>query len=264
MTPILAAHEVVKHYPRRKGWLRQVTGWIRAVDGVSLEIRPGESVGLVGESGCGKSTLARLLTGLVRPTSGEVRFRGIPLHRLSAEDRRQFRRSVQIIFQSPLLSLNPLMRVREIVAEPLRIHHLSRGRRLHHQVDELLHEVGLEPTLATRFPRHLSGGQRQRVALARALALRPELILCDEAVASLDLSVQRQMLELLLRLQATHHLAYLFISHHLGVVGAIAHRVLVMTMGRIVETGDNPAIFHAPQHPYTQTLLASVTPPQTD
>lgn len=244
---LLTAEHLVKRYPHRTGSFKRVAGWLTAVDDVSLEIHPGETVGLVGESGSGKTTLARLLAGLIAPTAGEVRFHG---------------RSLSMIFQSPLLSLDPRMRVADLIAEPLVIRKVARGSALRTQVTELVEEVGLDAGLAARRPHELSGGQRQRVAIARALALRPELILCDEPVASLDVTIQRQILELLLRLQARHRMAYLFISHHLGVVGAVAHRILVMHQGRIVETGDNPALFHHPQHPYTQTLLASVIPPK--
>jgi len=262
-TPILVAEHLVKRYPHGTGPLKRVTGWTTTVDDVSLAIAPGEAVGLVGESGSGKTTLARLLAGLLTPTSGEVRFRGCPLSRLSQEGRRVFHRAVQMVFQSPLLSLDPRMRVRDLVAEPLLIHRLASGRTLQDRVAALLHEVGLDPTLEMRRPHELSGGQRQRVAIARALALRPDLILCDELVASLDVTVQRQIIELLIRLQARHQMAYLFISHHLGVVGAIAHRIHVMRQGQTVEVGDNPGLFQNPRHPYTQALLASVTPPRT-
>ncbi len=247
VAPLLAARGLVKTYRTGGTWGRapQV---VRAVDGVTLEIAPGETVGLVGESGCGKSTLARLLAGLLTPTAGQVESRGRA-------------RDVQMIFQSPLLSLDPRWRVGDSVAEPLRIHRLATGRALAEQVAHWLTVVGLDPALASRTPRELSGGQRQRVAIARALVLRPAVIICDEPVASLDLSVQRQILELLLRLQAEYRIAYLFISHHLGVVSAVAHRVLVMYQGRLVEEGGNPALFQHPAHPYTRTLLASVVPP---
>jgi len=261
MTPLLSVHQVVKRYARRTGWPRRARGWVHAVDDVTLEIWAGETVGLVGESGCGKSTLARLLVGLARPTAGEVRFRNQPLIAMSRTEARGFHRSVQMIFQSPLMSLNPRMRIKDIVAEPLRIHRLADGQRLRARVAGLLEEVGLEAVLSNRYPHELSGGQRQRVAIARALAVRPALIVCDEPVASLDLSVQMQILRLLLRLQDAHHMTYVFISHHLGVVGAIAHRVLVMYLGRIVEVGENPAIFQHPLHPYTQALIASVLQP---
>ena len=256
MDGVITAQGVTKLY-RAGAWWGRSAQPTRAVDDVTLAIAPGETVGLVGESGCGKSTLARLLAGLVAPTAGDVRYRGRSLAALSAEETRRFRRDVQMIFQSPVLSLDPRWRVRDSVAEPLRIHGLSTGRALAEQVDHWLEVVGLDPALGARCPRELSGGQRQRVAIARALVLRPALIICDEPVASLDLSVQRQILELLLRLQADYQMAYLFISHHLGVVGAVAHRILVMYQGRLVEAGDNPTLFQHPIHPYTKTLLAS-------
>ena len=259
VVPLLAAQHLVKRYPHRTAITRQVRGWVQAVDDVSLELRPGEAVGLVGESGCGKSTLARLLVGLIPPTSGEVRFRNRPLAALTRTERREFHRAVQMIFQSSQASLNPRLRVWESIAEPLQVHRLVKTHELRGRVGDLLTEVGLDSSLAERFPHALSGGQRQRVAIARALATRPALIVCDEPVASLDLSIQQQILQLLIQLQARHGIAYLFISHHLGVVSAIAHRVLVMYLGRLVEVGENPALFRDPRHPYTQGLLASVS-----
>lgn len=237
MDPVLVGRRLVKIY-RTKGRT------VRAVDGVDLALAPGETVGLVGESGSGKTTLGHLLAGLVTPTAGEV-VRGDG-------------QSVQMIFQSPLLSLDPRWRIGDSVAEPLRIHHVATGQALAEQVAHWLTVVGLDPALASRYPRALSGGQRQRAAIARALVLRPSVIICDEPTASLDLSIQRQILELLLRLQAEYRIAYLVTSHHLGVVGALAHRIVVMHHGRIVEEGANPAIFQSPQHPYTRTLLASI------
>ena len=257
--PLLSVQRLVKHYPHQPGLLRRTEGWVRAVDDVSFDLLPSDTVGLVGESGCGKSTLAKLLVGLLAPTNGAILFNGHPLSSFSREHWQAFRRSVQVIFQSPMLSFNPRMTIGESLAEPLVVQRVATGAALRQRVSGLLSEVGLEPSLATRFPSELSGGQRQRAAIARALALKPALIICDEPVASLDLSVQRQVLELLDRLQRDHGITYLFISHHLGVVSTLAHRVLVMYLGRIVEQAENPAIFQNPRHPYTQALVASVS-----
>ncbi len=254
MTPLLAADGLSKRYRRR-------TGWLTAVDQVSLELSPGQTIGLVGESGCGKSTLARLLVGLLPPTAGTIRFRGTPLTNLIPAQRREFHRAVQIIFQSSATSLNPRLRVQELIAEPLRIHWPVDGPALRTRVARLLEEVGLETSLTQRFPRELSGGQRQRVAIARALAVEPALLICDEPVSSLDVTIQAKILDLLTRLQATHHTALLFISHHLGVIRAVAHQTLVMYLGRVVEAAPTAELLGHPQHPYTQALVASVTRP---
>ncbi|MBI4313628.1 MAG: ABC transporter ATP-binding protein [Candidatus Omnitrophica bacterium] len=254
--PLLSASHLTKRYPYRPGLLRQTKGWIHAVDGVSLEIFPGETAGLVGESGCGKSTLAKLLAGLLAPTQGSVFYKGKPLNRLTRDEKREFQCSVQFVFQSSSASLNPRMRIGDSIAEPLRIQKRGTARTLRKTVSGLLEEVGLEAGWSNRLPGELSGGQRQRVAIARALALRPALILCDEPVASLDAVVQKQIIHLLEKLQAGRGMAYLIISHNLETVAAMADRVDVMYLGRIVETSSAQELFDKPMHPYTQALLA--------
>lgn len=267
--PILEAQNLSKRYPLRSHPLAPVRDWIHAVDRVNLTLAAGESVGLVGESGCGKSTLARMLCRLLPPSSGQVRFRGESLAHPSREQDRLFRRSVQMVFQDPMASLNPLQRVGECIAEPIRIHQGKRsslqGRRglheklsaheLQQRVAELLREVGLDPSYANRFPQALSGGQRQRVGIARALSLSPQLLLCDEPVSSLDLSVQAQILKLLTQLQVKRNLTIFLISHNLAAISAMCQRILVMKSGRIIEEGTNPALFHSPRDPYTQRLV---------
>lgn len=252
---ILEARGLSKRFPFRAHPLAPPRGWVDAVGEVTLSIRKGECVGLVGESGCGKSTLARLLCGLIPPTSGEALFRGRPLQRISRKEYASFRRSVQIIFQDPMASLNPRMPIGSIVSEPLQIHQRARGAELRERVLHLLEEVGLDPSWGGRYPQTLSGGQRQRVGIARALALDPELLICDEPVSSLDLSVQAQILTLLSRLHEERSLSLLFISHDLRVVGALADRILVMRSGRIIEEGPNPDLFQKPSNPYTRLLV---------
>lgn len=253
MEPLLQAKDLSKRYPLRAHPLAPTRRWIHAVEGVNLALHRGESVGLVGESGCGKSTLARLLCCLIPPSTGQLLFRGRPLGRSVLK--RSFRKAVQIIFQDPMASLNPLIRVGPSIAEPLRIHQRLTGPKLKRRVASLLEEVGLDPSYATRFPQALSGGQRQRVGLARALSVSPELLICDEPVSSLDLSVQAQILKLLTELQRKRNLTLLLISHNLATISAMADRILVMRSGRVVEEGGNPALFRAPQHPYTRRLV---------
>lgn len=252
--PLLETIDLRKRFSLRSGAFTP-QGWLEAVRGVSIKIRAGESVCLVGESGCGKTTLARLLCRLDLPTHGFIRYRGENLQELRGKQLRRFRRSVQLIFQDPMASLNPLMRIGQIVAEPLIIHRLAQGKDLEERVGTLLGEVGLDPSLASRFPQSLSGGQRQRVGIARALSMNPELLICDEPVSSLDLSVQAQILKLLTDLQAKRGLSLFFISHNLAVVSALADRILVMREGQILEEGTNPELFRSPRNPYTQTLV---------
>ena len=264
--PLLTVEGLTKHYPLTRGlFRRRRVGAVRAVDGVSFELRRGATLGLVGESGCGKSTVARLLAGLERPTAGAVRYRGEDVTRLSGRALKAVRRNIQLVFQDPYTSLNPRMTVGDIVGEPFAIHPevAPRGSR-RRRVQELLEVVGLDPEHLGRYPHEFSGGQRQRIGIARALALRPEIIIADEPVSALDVSVQAQVVNLLARLQREFGLSYLFIAHDLSVVRHISHRVAVMYLGRIVETGTEADIYDRPAHPYTQALLSAVPVPDPE
>ena len=260
-TALLQVDGLVKHFPVRRGWRGRVSGAVRAVDGVDLQIAAGQTLGVVGESGCGKSTLGRLVLRLIEPTGGRVRFDGLELGSLGAAALRAQRRAMQIILQDPYASLNPRMTVAQTLAEPLQLHGLHGGRH-RERVAELLHTVGLAPEHAQRYPHEFSGGQRQRIGIARALAVEPKLIVCDEPVSALDVSVQAQVVNLLQDLQRRFGLAYLFIAHDLAVVKHIATQVAVMYLGRIVEIGDKAALFAAPRHPYTQALLSAIPLPE--
>ncbi|MCM4083853.1 ABC transporter ATP-binding protein [Paractinoplanes hotanensis] len=263
---IMAARGLVKHYPLTRGVVRRKRyGEVRAVDGVSLELRRGETLGVVGESGCGKSTLARLLVMLEEPTAGEVLFDGTPVRGLTRTDRRRFRRRVQIVFQDPYSSLDPRRTVGDLVAEPFRIHRdvLPRSQ-IRSRVRELLEVVGLDPDFVNRYPHQFSGGQRQRISIARALALRPEVIVCDEPVSALDVSVQAQVVNLLEDLQREFGIAYIFIAHDLSVVRHICDRVAVMYLGRVVEAGSEGEVYEHAAHPYTQALLSAAPDPEPD
>jgi oligopeptide/dipeptide ABC transporter ATP-binding protein len=232
---------------------------IRAVDGVTLDVREGETLALVGESGCGKSTLARAIVGLVSPSSGTIRYRGEVVHRLGHPARRRLSTKLQMVFQDPDASLNPRLTIAESLGEPLELSRAGMRRdERDDAVSALLRDVGMDPALRRRYPHELSGGQRQRVCIARALAVRPELVVCDEAVSALDVSVQAQILNLLVDLRERFGLAYLFITHDLRVVRHVSHRVAVMYLGQIVETGPTEAVFESPAHPYTRALLAAV------
>ncbi len=256
--PLLEVHGLRKHYPAEGG------GTVHAVDGVSFSVAAGETVGLVGESGCGKSTLGRSVMGLMPITDGEVRFRGQVVSGLPYRRLRTLRRSMQFIFQDPYSSLNPRQTAGRIVEEPLRVHRLGGRAVRRRRVDELLARVGLPPEAATRYPHEFSGGQRQRIGIARALALQPALIIADEPVSALDVSVQAQVINLLVDLQAEFHLSYLMISHDLAVVQHIADRILVMYLGRLVEASDRARIWSQPLHPYTAGLLAAHPSPDPD
>lgn len=256
--PLLEVKGLTKHFPVRKSAFsfgpRTV---VRAVDGVDFSVLESQTLGLVGESGCGKSTTGRMLLRLIEPTEGSVHYGGVDLLSLRTRDMRNLRRELQIIFQDPFGSLNPRMTVEDIISEPLIIHREERAGRAA-RVAELLDLVGLARNYAKRYPHEFSGGQRQRIGIARALALRPRFVVCDEAVSALDVSVQAQIVNLMRDLQAELKLAYLFISHNLGIVRHIAHQVAVMYLGQIVETGSTAEVFASPSHPYTQALLSSV------
>ncbi|MBX3071255.1 MAG: ATP-binding cassette domain-containing protein [Thermomicrobiales bacterium] len=253
--PILRVHELTKHFPIRRGLFGRASATLRAVDGVSFDVHPGETVGIVGESGCGKSTLARTLMWLDEPTSGSVTFDGQPVSSGATD---LLRRQMQIVFQDPYTSLPPRMTIGDIVADPIRIHGTHPESEIRSQVNRLLTEVGVSAQRAGQYPFQFSGGQRQRIGIARALAIEPRLLILDEAVSALDVSVQGQILNLLQDLQDQHGLAYLFISHDLGVVRYLSDRVLVMYLGKIVEEGPAEALYAKPHHPYTQALLSAV------
>jgi oligopeptide transport system ATP-binding protein len=255
---LLEVSDLIKHYPVRGGVLRRKIGTVHAVDGVSFTVGVGETLGLVGESGCGKSTVARSILRLVEPTSGSIRIKGRDITNLGKTELRPIRRSMQIIFQDPFASLNPRMTAGDIVGEPLSVHRMAAGREKRERVAELFEQVGLRPDQMRNYPHQFSGGQRQRICIARALSLGPSLIVCDEPVSALDVSIQAQVINLLIDLQRKHDFSYLFIAHDLAVVAHISHRVAVMYLGRIVELAEKSELFANPRHPYTQALLASV------
>ena len=253
---ILAVEDLKTHFQAhsRKGG----HGTVRAVDGVSLQLRRGEALGLVGESGSGKSTVARTIMRLDRPTAGRILFEGVDLAKLSKSQLRRARPRIQMVFQDPYASLNPRMRIGDIIAEPIVLHERVDGRETERRVGELLERVGLPATAARRYPHEFSGGQRQRVGVARALAAKPDLIVADEPVSALDVSIQAQLLNLLKDLQRDFGLTYLFISHDLSVVRYVCDRIAIMYLGRVVEEGDNESIFERPRHPYTKALLSAI------
>jgi oligopeptide/dipeptide ABC transporter ATP-binding protein len=259
--PVLEVAGLKKHFPVRKGLLRRVVGQVRAVDGVSFAIGDGETLGLVGESGCGKSTIARTVLRLIEPSDGTIRLDGRDITHLGKAELRPHRRQMQIIFQDPFASLSPRLTAGQIVAEPLQVHGMVGRRDRDDRVAALLEQVGLRPAVMRNYPHEFSGGQRQRLSIARALALDPKLIVADEPVSALDVSIRAQVINLMVRLQQEKRLSYLFIAHDLAIVEHISHRIAVMYLGKIVELAKKRRLFTNPQHPYTEALLAAVPVP---
>ncbi|MCD6237967.1 MAG: ABC transporter ATP-binding protein [Thermotogae bacterium] len=262
--PILQVRHLVKYFPIKKGVFRRTVGWVRAVDDVSFDVYEGETLGLVGESGCGKTTTALTILRLEEPTRGQVIFDGKDITKLKRRDMRKMRKGMQIIFQDPYSSLDPRMKVKDIIAEGMLTHNMLNGRNVYKRVGELLERVGIPADYMNRFPHEFSGGQRQRVGIARALALEPKIIMCDEAVSALDVSIRSQIINLLKDLQNEFKFTYLFIAHDLSVIKYISDRVAVMYVGKIVELADKKAFFDDPLHPYTQALISAVPVPNPD
>lgn len=260
-TPLLEVRDLKMHFPVRDGIFMRASRFNRAVDGVSFSIAPGETLGLVGESGCGKSTLGRCITRLYKPSAGHILFQGQDISRLSARELKPLRRDIQMIFQDPMESLNSRHTVGDILEEPLIVQKLGDGPARRQRVAQLLDLVGLPARSATRYPFEFSGGQRQRIGIARSIALNPKLIVCDEPVSALDVSIQSQILNLLIDLQQELKLSYLFIAHDLAVVKHISDRIAIMYLGKIVETGPGERIYRNPQHPYTQSLISAIPVP---
>lgn len=261
-SPLLEVRNLKKHFPIRGGLFGRPIGAVQAVDGISFAIQHGETLGLVGESGCGKSTTGLLVLRLLEKTAGEVLFEGRDVGKMNKQELRQFRRHAQIIFQDPYASLNPRMSVGEIIAEPIMLHKLASGIERTKRVEKLLNVVGLGAHHAGRYPHEFSGGQRQRIGIARALAVNPKLVVCDEPVSALDVSIQSQILNLLVELQAEMGLTYLFIAHGLNVIKHISDRVGVMYLGKMVELAEGNELIASPLHPYTKTLLSAIPIPQ--
>ncbi|GAA3509957.1 dipeptide ABC transporter ATP-binding protein [Streptosporangium album] len=255
--PILEVTDVTRHYASGRRWPFGPPAQVHAVDGVSFALGERETLGLVGESGCGKSTLGRMLVALDRPSSGTIRYRGEDIHRLSRAGLKHLRRKIQIVLQDPYTSLDPRMTVGDIVAEPLSVHGEGTRAERRRRTQELFELIGLNPDQVNRYPHEFSGGQRQRIGIARALALGPEVIVCDEPVSALDVSIQAQVLNLLAELQERLNLSYVFIAHDLTVVRQISHRVAVMYLGKVIEIGPENAVYAEPRHPYTQALLSA-------
>jgi oligopeptide transport system ATP-binding protein len=258
---LLRVEDLVMHFPIYRGVIQRQVGAVRAVDGVSFEVKRGETLGMVGESGCGKSTTGRTILQLYRPTSGSVLFEDVDLVHLKGEALRKMRRKMQMIFQDPYASLNPRMTVADIVGEPLMVHDVATGKEIQERVQHLLEVVNLNPAFAGRYPHEFSGGQRQRIGVARALALQPSFIICDEPISALDVSIQAQVVNLLEELQEQFNLTYLFIAHDLSMVRHISDRVAVMYLGVIVELASRDELYSKPLHPYTQALLSAVPIP---
>lgn len=258
---LLQVRDLKKHFPIYRGVFQRQVGAVRAVDGVSFDVYQGETLGLVGESGCGKSTTGRTILQLYKPTAGNVVFDGVDLVSIKAEDMRQMRRKVQMIFQDPYASLNPRMTVGDIIGEPLLVHSVATPQEVQERVKDLLNKVNLNPAFASRYPHEFSGGQRQRIGIARALALQPSFIICDEPISALDVSIQAQVVNLLEDLQKQFGLTYLFIAHDLSMVRHISDRIAVMYLGIIVELADRNTLYHEPLHPYSQALLSAVPIP---
>ncbi len=259
--PVLEVENLKKYYPVRKGFFQKIVNQVKAVDGVSFSLNAGETLGLVGESGCGKTTVGRSVLRLATPTAGKVLFKGKDLAKMDREDLRKIRTSLQIIFQDPFSSLNPRLNVGQIIAEPIRNYEKLSMPMIRQRVGDLMARVGLRPTQMRRYPHEFSGGQRQRIGIARALAVNPDVIICDEAVSALDVSIQAQIINLLKDLQEEMNLAYLFIAHDLSVVEYISHRVAVMYLGRIVELSSGRQIYEKALHPYTIALLSAIPIP---
>jgi len=262
--PLVEVRNLVKHFPVRGGILQRTVGWVQAVDGVSFEVRRGETLGLVGESGCGKTTVGRLLLRLIEPTSGSIRFDGVELTELKGAALKPYRRRMQIIFQDPYASLDPRTPIADSIGEGLRIHGLGSPAERRQKVRRMMDLVGLQPYHARRYPHEFSGGQRQRIGIARALVLEPDLLVCDEPVSALDVSIQAQVLNLLNQLQRELGLTYVFVAHNMGVVEHISDRVAVMYLGRIAELADRRELFRHQEHPYTQALMSAIPLPDPE
>jgi oligopeptide/dipeptide ABC transporter ATP-binding protein len=263
-TPLVEVRHLVKHFPITGGILKRTVGLVQAVDGVSFQVRRGETLGLVGESGCGKTTVSRLLLRLIEPTSGEIWFDGVDITNIRGARLRPYRRRMQIIFQDPFASLDPRAPVGQSIGDGLRIHGLGTSAERERKVQRMMDMVGLQPYQARRYPHEFSGGQRQRIGIARALVLEPDLVVCDEPVSALDVSIQAQVLNLLRELQRELGLTYVFVAHNMGVVEHISNRVAVMYLGKIVEVAERSDMFRNPEHPYTQALMSAIPIPNPE